>query len=211
MGGEALGASTAPQIGGAAGDRVAFVSTAANLVSGFVDSNGAEPDVFVGDPTMGTVRLVSHAQSSAATGGNGRSSVARIDPGGSVIAFESDATDLLADGTDSNGVRDVFYAADSDLVVRRASVASGGGEASGGASSEPSIYVASVGGADGPEVRIAFTSAKTTLVGDTLGAAQNVYLFDSRNGGRTTLLSRIAGPSGTLASDGELGQPADRG
>ena len=44
--------------------------------------------MFVAEPGIGFKQLVSHAPGAAATGGNGASRAARIDPSGTIVAFE---------------------------------------------------------------------------------------------------------------------------
>ena len=202
--GDAQGSSTAPDLGGVNGQRVAFVSTATNLVAGFVNNNGAAPDVFVAEPGIGFKQLVSHLPGAPATGGNGASRSARIDPSGTIVVFESTASNLVAG--DTNAVQDIFYADafQFGFDVRRASVATGGLEAGGGDSSEPSVYVFPAT----TDVRIAYTSAKSNLVSGPLPGAQNVYLYDSRGASSTILLNRIAGPPGSARAFRSASQDA---
>jgi Tol biopolymer transport system component len=61
-----LGASSA-------GAKVAFSSTATNLVSGFVNNNGADADTYVWDRDTDTIKLASHASGSAVQGGDDQS------------------------------------------------------------------------------------------------------------------------------------------
>ena len=80
---------------------VVFSSNATNMVSG--DTNGTS-DVFVRDRRAGaTVRL---SVAGDGTQGNGSSSNPAISADGSVVAFASDATNLVGD--DTNGKSDVF-------------------------------------------------------------------------------------------------------
>src|SRR5262245_56206467 len=84
------------------GSKIAFVSTASDLVAG--DGNGAQ-DVFVRDRASGTTSLVS--LNAAGTGsGNGASSQPSFSPDGTQVLFTSLATDLGP--TDANGARDVY-------------------------------------------------------------------------------------------------------
>jgi len=83
------------------GVRVAFASFADNLVDG--DGN-AFYDVFVRDRATGTTERVSVDSSGKA--GNGVSTESMISGDGQVVAFESQATNLVAG--DRNGRRDVF-------------------------------------------------------------------------------------------------------
>ena len=96
------------------GSRVAFGSNATNLVP-FPSANGSF-DVFVRDLPAGPTRLVSINQAGTA-GGNAPSGRAYLTPNGRFIAFDSDATDLVADDT-SNSPQDVFLR-DVDAGVTR--------------------------------------------------------------------------------------------
>lgn len=83
---------------------VAFASQATNLGSDFTAGN----DVFVHDVTTGATLRASAGNFG---GGNGASDKPAISGNGSVVAFRSDATDLVAG--DGNGLSDVFtYAPD---------------------------------------------------------------------------------------------------
>jgi len=81
---------------------IAFQSLASNLASN--DNNGVV-DVFVRDLAAGLTRLVS-ANPSGTASGNGRSFNPVITPDGRWVAFESQATDLVAG--DNNSIQDVF-------------------------------------------------------------------------------------------------------
>jgi hypothetical protein len=72
------------------GRLVAFESGATNMVSG--DSN-AKKDVFLHD--RGTTTTVRVSVASGGAQGNGDSSAAAITPGGTLVAFESLATNLV--------------------------------------------------------------------------------------------------------------------
>jgi Tol biopolymer transport system component len=84
------------------GRYVAFSSYADNLVT--TDSNGTR-DVFVRDLQSGTTTLVS-ANKQGTDSGAGRSRAPVISADGRVVAFRSEADNLVA--TDTNGVLDVF-------------------------------------------------------------------------------------------------------
>jgi len=157
------GASFFPVIS-ADGQLVAFESLATNLVPG--DTNGGR-DIFVRDLTTGqTVRV---SVDSASTQGNGASFSPSLSADGQMVAFSSDATNLVPG--DTNGVRDIFV---RDLTTRqtvRVSVDSAGIEGN-GASFFPVIS------ADGQLV--AFDSFATNLVpGDTNGA-EDIFVHDFR-------------------------------
>jgi hypothetical protein len=83
------------------GNRIAFSSSATNLVNG--DSN-ARTDIFVRDVTQGTTTLVS--VSSAGELGNGTCSVPSISADGQVVTFLSGANNLVSG--DNNNLNDLF-------------------------------------------------------------------------------------------------------
>lgn len=181
------------------GSVLAFESLATDLVGGFVEMNAAtDPDVFVsrlGAP----VALVSADAGSGSTGGTGGSFRPSAAGGAMpIVAFETDATNLLA-GADTNGARDIVFATVDGAIGtrRRASVQTGGSEAGGGDSREASVAV--VNGV----TLVAFESDKTNLVDNSLPTAQ-VYLYDDQSGDRTIRLSSRDG----IAGNGSSSAPA---
>jgi Tol biopolymer transport system component len=179
-GGQANGDSAFPSISDN-GQQVAFSSAASNLVSG--DGNGLQ-DIFVRDLAAATTRRVS--VSSTGAGGNGPSIFPAISGNGDVVAFVSDATNLVPG--DTNGSRDVFVRVRSTNTTQLVSVGAGG-EPADSISAEPALS------RDGRYV--AFDSSATNLVpGDTNGF-QDIFVRD-RVAGTTQLVS--AWPSGTPAN-----------
>jgi Tol biopolymer transport system component len=85
------------------GRYVAFVSDADNLL-GVGNDNNFSADVFVHDLQTGTTTRVS--VNSAGTEGNDTSSDPSISANGKYVAFESDATNLVA--SDNNNIFDIF-------------------------------------------------------------------------------------------------------
>jgi Tol biopolymer transport system component len=83
------------------GRYIVFTASSTNLVSN--DNNG-QPDVFVRDTKLGTTTLISKADNGTAS--NGVSIRPSISCDGSLVAFSSNATDLVAN--DTNGVYDTF-------------------------------------------------------------------------------------------------------
>lgn len=84
------------------GSVIAFYSRATNLVDDQTDSNGVIEDIFVYDVATGTMTNITH-------GGNGSSAIPSIAANGSIIAFDSMATNLVDDQIDVNGpTHDVF-------------------------------------------------------------------------------------------------------
>jgi Tol biopolymer transport system component len=102
--GSGNGFSTSPVLS-ATGRFVAFVSTASDLVAN--DTNGA-PDVFVRDLKTGTTTLVSvnRAGTDSGNGASFGSYAPLLSADGRVVAFQSAASDLVAN--DTNGAGDVF-------------------------------------------------------------------------------------------------------
>jgi hypothetical protein len=156
------------------GTVAAYSSLSATLVAGDVNNVA---DVFVRSGTT-TYRV---SVGPGDVGGNGASTDPQVSGDGSVVAFVSEANNLVAG--DTNGVADVFVA---DLVtgtVSRVSLGSGAAQAN-GASSEPAVS------ADGRYV--VFTSQATNLVaGDTNGVS-DVFVHD-RVAGTTTRASVTGG------------------
>jgi Tol biopolymer transport system component len=103
---------------------VAFWSYASNLVPG--DSN-RWADVFVHDRKTGTTRRVSIGSGGAQ--GDGGSRFASISADGSLVAFQSDATNLAP--RDSNNESDVFVHDRKRGTTRRVSRGPGGVQGNG--------------------------------------------------------------------------------
>jgi Tol biopolymer transport system component len=150
----AQGFTTPPAISGD-GRVVAFAAGASNLVPD--DTNGLL-DVFAHDRVTGATERVS-VDSAGAQAADGSSFLADLDGDGSVVAFASEASNLVAG--DTNGVRDAFVHDRVTGATERVSVDSAGGQAN-AASTDPDIS------ADGSTT--AFFSAATNLVAvDTNG------------------------------------------
>ena len=164
-------ASIFPSIS-ADGRYVAFASVASNLVAN--DTNGTT-DVFVRDRQAGTTRRVSI--SSTGTQGNGGSYYPSISADGRYVAFESDATNLVA--SDTNGTTDIFVRDRQAGTTRRVSISSAELQGNGG-SYYPSIS------ADGRYV--AFDSDATNLVANDTNGTRDVFVRD-RQAGTTTRVS----------------------
>ena len=160
---------------------VVFESDATNLVAG--DTNGVR-DLFVHDRQTGATTRVS-----VATGGgqvNGESVDAELSADGRYVAFQSDATNLVAG--DTNGVGDFFVHDRQTTTTTRVSVASGGGLQGGGESSEGTI--------SGDGRFVAFLSFATNLVpGDTNGEG-DVFVHDRRTNTTTRMSVTTGGEQG---------------
>jgi Tol biopolymer transport system component len=175
------------------GRYVAFESYATNLVRG--DTNRTW-DVYVRDRVAGTTRRVSVTSRGAQV--HGVSELPAISGDGRIVAFDSDADDIVRH--DTNRAWDVFTANLRTGAVRRASVATGGGQAAGD-STAPSIS------ADGKYV--AFDSEASDLVPGDTNRTGDVFLRD-RLDARTGRVSVSNGEaqaddrswSATISADG---------
>ncbi len=168
---------------------VAFHSYAANLVGG--DTNG-KFDIFVHDRQTGTTERVS-----VATGGgqaDGDSVNPAISADGRFVAFYSNATNLVSG--DTNGKNDVFVHDRQTGTTERVSVATGGGQATGGDSIDPAIS------ADGRFV--AFWSFATNLVGGDTNGNFDIFVHDRQTG--TT--ERVSIATGGAQATGNSSVPA---
>jgi hypothetical protein len=173
-----------------------FTSNAANLVPGQVDTNNAS-DVFLYDRVTDATLLVSGVSGSVTTTGNSGSFGGAISGNGTVIAFTSLATNLVAGQIDGSNTLDTFefdrLAGTTTLVSRNSSSATTTGN--GVSFSLPAI--------SGNGAVIAFTSSATNLVAgqnDSNGSNADVFAFD-RLAGTTTLVSRASGSATTTGND----------
>jgi len=179
-GAEANGSSFDPVISGD-GSTVAFVSYASNLVSG--DTNGT-PDVFKVNLSTGAITRVS--VSSSSTEANSASGEPSISSDGNLVAFTSNATNLV--GSDTNSTSDVFVRNVSGGTTTRISVDSSGTQAN-KASYQPRIS------SDGSNV--VFTSDATNLVSSDVNDCSDIFLRNL-SAGTTQVVSTSS--SGTLGN-----------
>lgn len=174
------------------GRLVAFQSEASNLVAG--DTNG-ETDAFVRDRLNGTTNRISVSSTEAQ--GNQQSLHPKISDDGRYVAFQSDATNLVAG--DTNGAIDVFVRDRQAGTTRRVSLSNTGAQGH-GRSYDP--YISATGR------YVSFTSGAPNLViGDT-NRARDVFVRD-RDAGTTTRVSvsstgvqGFASDAGPVSADG---------
>ena len=199
-----LGASFAPTPGGngssglpivsADGRYVLFASTANNLVL-TNNNNSVLPqrmNVFLRDRVSGTTTLAS-VNLAGTGGGNGDSFPTAISTNGQFALFESAASDLVAN--DTNSANDVFVRDVVNGVTTLVSVSTNGGSANG----------ASYHSAMTPDGRyVVFVSAASNLVAGDTNGIPDVFVRDLQ-AGTTTLVSVGAKSinSTTLASISE--------
>jgi Tol biopolymer transport system component len=167
---------------------VAFWSRATNLVAG--DSNGAA-DTFVRDRATGVTERVS-VSTSGLQGNNGGYRAA-LSSDGSLVAFESDATNLIP--SDLNHSTDIFVRDRVAGTTHRVSLTDSGGGADPGGCFNPDMS------ADGRYV--VFSSRATNLVfGDTNGIS-DVFARDTV--AKTT--TRVSVDSNGAQADGGSTMP----
>ncbi|WP_298952390.1 Hint domain-containing protein [uncultured Methylobacterium sp.] len=166
------------------GRLVAFTSRATNLVAS--DTN-ATLDIFVKNVATGAITRASTAADG--TQGNGESNVASMAGDGSRVAFQSDATNLVAG--DTNGTMDIFVKNLATGAITNASTAADGTGGNGG-SFNPSVS------RDGNLV--AFSSSADNLVaGDTNGRA-DVFVKNLATGAITRVSTGTDGTQGNAES-----------
>jgi Tol biopolymer transport system component len=163
------------------GNFEAFASSASNLSGS--DTNGAA-DIFVRDRRTGAITRAS--VSSTGVPGNYGSANPVLNADGSIVAFESDAYNLVP--MDANGGKDIFIYELTTGTTTRVSIPSTGGESLGN-SFNPSI--------SGDGRFIAFDATAHHDPGDANGY-QDVYVHDRSSG--TTLRASL-GPAGVEANE----------
>jgi Tol biopolymer transport system component len=167
------------------GSLAVFSSWATNLVPG--DTNDRF-DVFLRDRVNATTVRVSVDSGGAQA--NGESSGATISADGKIVAFASDAANLVPG--DTNGSWDVFVHELSTGITERVSVDSSGVEGDGG-SFTPSLS------SDGRFV--AFASLSSNLVAGDANASSDVFVHDRATG----LTERVSvDAAGGEANDGSM-------
>lgn len=144
------------------GRYIAFHTTASNLIPG--DINNAN-DVFLRDVFLGLTSRVSLANGGAE--GNGASINPSISDDGTVIAFNSSASNLVAG--DTNGAADIFVRNLTTGVTTRATIGPGGVQTT-GLSGGPML--------SGNGQIVAFASTANNLVAVDTNTARDVFVRD---------------------------------
>ena len=167
---------------------VAFWTQADTLVPG---DPGLNADVFVRDWKRDRTELVSVGMGGVQS--NGYSEDAAISANGRFVAFESDASNLVPDDTNTN---DVFVRDRQRGVTERVSVGAGGVQLN-GLSVDPAI--------SGDGRFVAFVSNAANAPGGDGSSVSRIYLRD-RAEGTTELVS--VGPGGVLPDRFQTRRPA---
>jgi Tol biopolymer transport system component len=166
------------------GRYVAFASWATNLLAGRTTLVGG---IYLRDRQSGTTELVSVDSNGAQ--GNGNCDFATMSDDGSIVVFDSDASDLVAN--DTNQKFDIFVHDRTTGVTERISVDSSGAEANGD-SFGPLVST------DGQVV--VFSSNATNLVAGDGNGAWDVFVHDRRSGTTTRISVDSSGTEATGAS-----------
>ncbi len=169
---------------------VAFGSNANNLVA---EDNNGDYDIFVHDRETGETSRVSVASDGTEGNQGSRSNffpIVALSADGLLVAFTSDASNLVAD--DTNGREDVFVHDRLSGETSRVSVASDGTE---GLQTSEGATIS----ADGRFV--VFTSYASNLVANDTNGTDDVFVHD-RSSGETSRVS--------IASDGTEGNSTSR-
>lgn len=192
QGGDPDGYSDFPAIS-ADGRFVAFSSLATDLVPG--DSN-EKLDIFIYDRQAGTTTRVSVNQQGGDPDGASVRPVLSAD--GRFVAFESDATNLVAG--DGNGTWDIFVYDREMGTTTRVSTGQQGGDSNGGSSNSAIT-------ADGRYV--AFDSVASNLVAGDANGTLDIFVYDRQTGNtiRVSVAPQGRDPNGAssepaLSADG---------
>ena len=193
-------AMTTRTVGGPAGQATAAptLSAAGNLISFFSYAEllpGDTPnsaDVFVRN--LGTNAVQRASQSSAGVVGNATSTDNRISGDGSVVAFDSNATNLVPSNT--NGVRDMFVHTLGTGETERVSVASD--ETPGNKPSPDNFDRAPTLSADGRY--IGFLSQATNLFPGAENDVNHLGLYIRDRAAGTTVLASVRGNRAAASS-----------
>jgi len=169
----------------------AFESSASNLVAN--DTNGKR-DVFVRDMDKGTTTLAT-VNAAGTNGGDGDSHYPSLGKSGKLVAFESTATDLVAN--DTNGKRDVFVRDVDGGTTTLASINAAGTTGGNDDSSIPFLPSLS---RDGKHVL--FRSRASDLVANDTNGKLDVFVRDLQAGTTALVSINAAGTdSGNSGAD----------
>jgi len=163
---------------------VVFSSNANNLVSG--DTNGAQ-DIILFDRQTRTPMLLSKTADGLPA--NGGSAYATVNADGSVVVYESDASNVIPN--DNNNATDIFVFDKTRNSVNRVSQSLSGGDTD-GPSYQPAISE------DGRF--ISFFTYATNLVASDFNQVEDVFVYDRQTGYMQLLTNTGDGLAANLPS-----------
>ncbi|HEY9693877.1 MAG TPA: DUF4347 domain-containing protein, partial [Oculatellaceae cyanobacterium] len=164
------------------GRYITFASSASNLVSN--DTNNS-PDVFVFDQTTGQISRVNIGQGGVQSNSSGGTMSPSISGNGQYIAFQSSASNLVAN--DTNNSEDIFVHDRTTAQTSRVSVTSTGQEVYSGGSTTVSPKLSN----DGRYV--AFNSASSSLVAGDTNNTWDIFVSDRTTGSITRVNNNSTG------------------
>ncbi|MFI5128506.1 MAG: hypothetical protein ACHQFX_00885 [Chitinophagales bacterium] len=188
--------SSDPAIGGNLGEEGRYIAYVSSAV-GFAGNSGKHRQIFWRDRNTGTTKLISAAPTGEE--GNGDCYAPAISGDGKSVAFESHATNLIAD--DKNGLKDIFIWHSVTNKIERVSMGNDGKDPN-AESYEPSL--------SGDGNLIAFTSTASNISATEKGTSNNnVFLRDMQL--NTTIMISIdpsskkggGGSNASIAYDGK--------
>ena len=192
----ANGSSSMPDISGipdvGSGKYVVFQSTAPDLHANDTDTIS---DIFLVNVVSGAVELISASVDQINDPADGPSYRPRVSENGQRIVFESDATNLLAAGIDTNGKSDIYLRDLGTATTSRISVASDGSQATGGQVGSTHADIS----ADGAYA--VYQSDQPTLDGDANGDITDIFLRTIDTPASTTILSFADGDTNGADND----------
>ncbi len=174
------------------GRYVVFGSAATNLVAD--DTNG-KSDVFRRDMLTGKITRISVGYGGTAGAGSSSGIYVSISANGNLVAFDSDADDLVPN--DTNGTRDIFVRNVATGVTKRVSVSSTGEQSEPEPANPSTIYLKTrdssepVISADGSTV--AFSSYASNLVAGDTNQSLDVFAHNLVTGKTTRVSVRADG------------------
>jgi len=167
--------SSDPAIGGHIGEEGRYITFVSSAV-GFAAGTGKHRQVFWRDRNTGLTKLISAGLNGEE--GNGDCYAPSISGDGKTVAFESLATNLVAD--DKNGVKDIFLWQSAGNKIERVSIGHDGKEAN-AESYEPSV--------SGDGNLIAFTSTASNISATEKGISNNNVFLRNMKLGTTVMIS----------------------
>ena len=183
------------------GRYVVFMSWASNLVSGINPSTAGGQQIFIKDMKTGSIQALSINSSNAA--GNSTSYLPRIDCGGSVVVFESEASNLVSGQTNSEDIFIDQLGWSGNLLTDITLSANHSSGDYDGTNGNPSISC------NGNYV--AYSSSATNIVSGVSNSADNVYEYNRLTQANTLVSVSTSGAQATTSSTNVSANMSDDG